>query len=144
MKWRTSHLNEEDFRRLTGVKRETFAAMLKILREAHKRKKVNGGRPNKLSVRKMLLMSMEYLREYRTYFHVSLNYGLSESAAYETIRWVEQTLISDGTFSLPGKKALLNGDSGIEIILVDATESPLQRPKKNSGGITPAKRNATH
>ena len=142
MQWKTSRLNDEEFRRLTGVKRETFAVMLNILREAHKRKKARGGRPNSLSVRKMLLMSLEYLREYRTYFHVAVNYGLSESSAYETIKWVEQTLVRDGTFSLPGKKELLKGDTGIEVILVDATESPVQRPKKNSGAITPGKRNA--
>ncbi|HAT3882275.1 TPA: hypothetical protein JBA38_08915 [Legionella pneumophila] len=27
-----------------------------------------------------LLMTLEYLREYRTYFHISCGYGLSESA----------------------------------------------------------------
>ncbi|WP_223844973.1 transposase family protein [Orientia tsutsugamushi] len=26
-----------------------------------------------------LLMVLEYLREYRTYFHISQNYGISES-----------------------------------------------------------------
>jgi hypothetical protein len=86
-------------------------------------------------------MSLEYLREYRTYFHISKSYGLSESNAYKIIRWVEDTLIKSGVFSLPGRKALVKSDVEYEVVLIDASESPLQRPKKNSGTITQAKRN---
>ena len=138
-----SHLTDAQFRRLTGVKRETFTKMLSILRLAHAAKKSKGGRPNTLGVREMLLMTLEYLREYRTYFHIGSNYGVSESAAYTTIRWVEDTLVKDGTFSLPGRKELLKSDTGIEVILVDATESPVQRPKKNNADTTPARRSDT-
>jgi len=138
-----SRLDDEEFRRLTGVRRETFSTMLKILRPAHRRKKAKGGAPNKLSVREMLLMTLEYLREYRTYFHVGANYGLTQGAAQKNIRWVEDTLIKDGTFSLPGKKEPLKGDTGIEVVPVDATETPVQRPKKNSAGVTPGRRNGT-
>jgi len=138
-----SSLDEEQFRRLTGVKRETFAAMLKILRPAHKKKKAAGGAPNTLSVGKMLLLSLEYLREYRTQFHIATAYGLSESTARRIIHWVEDTLIKDGTFSLPGKKELVKSDTDIELVLIDATESPVQRPKKNSANTTPARKSDT-
>jgi hypothetical protein len=114
--------------------------MLEILTEAHIEKKSRGGRPNKLAVADMLLMTLEYLREYRTYFHTGNSYGLSEGTAYKTIKWVENVLIQDGTFSLPGKKVLLKSDNSIEVILIDASESPVQRPKKNSGSIIPARR----
>jgi hypothetical protein len=56
--------------------------------------------------------------------------------------WVEDTLVKSGKFSLPGKKALLE-DNEIEIILVDVTESPIERPKKNNENGTQAKRNGT-
>jgi hypothetical protein len=46
------------------------------------------------------------------------------------IKWVENTLIKDGTFSLPGRKALLKSDMDYEVVLIDATESPIERPKK--------------
>jgi len=39
-------------------------------------------------------MSLEYPRQYRTYFHMGKHYGFSESTAYKTIRWVEDTLIN--------------------------------------------------
>ena len=138
-----SHLDDEQFRRRTGVKRATFRTMLKILRAAHRKKKARGGRRNTLSVREMLLMTLEYLREYRTFFHIGADYGLCESAAQKVVRWVEDTLIRDGAFSLPGRKELLRGDSGIEVVLVDATETPVQRPQKNSADMTRGRKSGT-
>lgn len=126
-------LNEEKFRRLTGIKKETFDKMITILRDAEMKKKAKGGRRNKLSIEDRLLMSLEYIREYRTYFHVSQSYGLSESATYDTIKWIEDTLIKHPDFALPGKKALLKSDMEHEVILIDATETPIERPKKNKG-----------
>jgi len=121
-------LPDDEFKRLTGVKKPTFAEMVTILEEREIRKP--GGRPNTLCVEDRILMTLEYLREYRTYFHISQSYGLSESACYRTCRTVEDILIKSGKFSLPGKKALLKSDIDYELILIDASESPIERPKK--------------
>jgi len=128
----TARLTEGQFRRLTGVKRPIFERMLGELRVARAKKKAKGGRPNKLSVEDTLMMALEYLREYRTYFHIGGSYGISESYACKLVRWVEDTLIKSGKFSLPGKKALLKSDTEYEIALVDVTETPIERPKKDS------------
>lgn len=133
-------LDEYKFRRLTGVKRLTFNKMLLILQEADKAKKVKGGRKNKLSLENMLLMALEYIREYRTYFHISQSYGISESSAYKAVKWVEETLIKHKDFALPGRKELLKSDSEYDVILIDATESPIERPKKNKSATTLEKR----
>ncbi len=95
-------LKTEAFRRLTGVKRETFDNMAFILQESLRLKKIKGGRPGKLSIHDMLLMTLEYLREYRTYFHIAKSYGVSESSAYKNVKWVEDTLIKHPDFALPG------------------------------------------
>lgn len=126
---------EAHFRRITGVKRKTFDKMVEILTTAEAIKKDKGGRPNKLSIENRLLMALEYLREYRTYAHIAASYGLSESNAYESIRWIEDTLIKSKEFSLPGRKALTKSDCEYEVILIDAVESPIERPKKNSANI---------
>lgn len=123
-------LDEEKFRRLTGVKRTTFDRMAGILVQAIKGRRTNKGRKKKLSVENMLLMALEYIREYRTYFHISQSYSVSESNAYKTVKWVEDTLIKHPEFALPGRKALLKSDMEFEVILVDASESPIERPKK--------------
>lgn len=125
------NLSDEQFRRLTGIKRSTFNKMIKILEEADKKKKAKGGRRNKLSIENQLLMALEYIREYRTYFHVSQSYGISESSCYKGIKWIEDTLIKHPDFALPGRKALLRSDMEYEVILIDATETPIERPKKN-------------
>ena len=132
--------SEEGFRRLTGIKKTTFAVMLGILEQAEVILKAKGGKPNKLALEERLLMTLEYLREYRTYFHISRSYGISESACYRNIRWVEGTLIKDKRFSLPGSKALLKSDIEYELVLIDATESPIERPKKDKSAFIQEKR----
>lgn len=130
----------EDFRRLTGVKKETFEEIVKVLHQLRADKKVRGGRPNKLVVEDTLLIALEYLREYRTYFHISKNYGMSERYTYKLIRWVEDMLIKSKLFRLLGRKALLKSDIEYEVFLVDASETLVQRPKRNKDISTLEKR----
>jgi Helix-turn-helix of DDE superfamily endonuclease len=127
---------DEDFRRLTGIKRATFEKMIEILKEAEKKKKNIGGKPNKLIMEDRVLMALEYIREYRTYFHVAASYQISESACYRNIRWIEDVPIKHPDFALPGRKALLKSDIEYDVILIDATETPIERPKKNKNAIT--------
>lgn len=87
------NLKDELFRRLTGVKHKTFNRMVEIVQEAHQKKMAAGGRRPKLPIPDMLLLALEYIREYRTYFHIAKSYGVSESSAYKTSRWVEDTLV---------------------------------------------------
>lgn len=140
---RVKELDDEKFRRLAGVKRTTFDRMASILEQSSKAKKINGGRKNKLSIENMLLMTLEYIREYRTYFHISQSYGVSESTAYKTVRWIEDTLIKHPDFALPGRKALLKSEFEYEVILIDATETPIERPKKNKRTFIQEKRKST-
>ena len=131
--------NDKDFKRLTGVEPQIFQQMVSVLEN----ELPNFGRPPKLSRADQLLMTLMYWREYRTQFHIAQAYGISESAVCRTIQKVEDALIHSGQFQLPGKKALQPSDTVIEIILVDATEPPIERPKKSNGDTTAAKRNAT-
>ncbi|SPR10397.1 IS5 family transposase ISOt6 [Orientia tsutsugamushi] len=63
-------LEDEKFRRLTEVRKWTFSKIVDILRKADGLKKSKSGRKNKLNLEEQLLMALEYLREYRTYFQV--------------------------------------------------------------------------
>ncbi len=132
--------SEKQFRRITGVKRKTFQKMVEILRKGYAEKHGRRGRPPKLSIEDLLLATLEYLREYRTYAQIAASYGIAESNIYRWIKWVEDTLIRDGTFALPGRKALLKSDMEYEVILVDATESPIERPQKSKNGTIPGRK----
>lgn len=90
------------------------------------------------------MAALEYWREYRTYAHIAASYGIAESNIYRSIKWIENVLIKDGTFSLPGKKELLKSDAEYESVLIDATETPIERPQKNKGNTIPAKRKGIH
>ena len=129
----------KDFKRLTGVEHQTFKEMVTILESELS----NFGRPPKLSRADQLLMTLMYWREYRTQFHIAQAYGVSESAVCRTIQKIEDALINSGQFQLPGKKALHPSDTIIEIVIVDATEQPIERPKKNNVDTTAARRNDT-
>jgi hypothetical protein len=95
------------------------------------------GRPNTLSVEDRVLMMLEYNREYRTYFHIGQSYGVSESRAYKCIKQVEDLLIQSGEFSLPKRTSLLGAEVEYEVeyevVLLDATETKVARPKKTAG-----------
>lgn len=132
------------FRRITGVKRSTFQKMVEILQRAYAEQRGQRGRRPKLSIEDKLLSALEYLREYRTYAHIAASYGIAESNIYRGIRWVEDTLIQDGTFSLPGRKSLLKSDKEYEVILIDATESPIERPKKSKNGTILERKSGIH
>lgn len=136
--------NEQQFRRITGVKRATFEKMLEILKKAYAEKHRRRGRKPKLSIEDQLLAALEYWREYRTYAHIAANYGIDESNIYRSIKWIEETLIKDGTFSLPGRKELLKSNAEYEVILVDATETPVERPQKNKENIIQERKKDTH
>lgn len=123
-------LSDSSFRRLTGVKRSTFHEMVRVIREVEEQKTRHGGRPREQSTEDQVLMCLEYLREYRTYFHLSQSYGQSESNCYRTCRFIEETLVRHPSFRLPGRKAPLASDMEYKILLVDATETPVERPKK--------------
>jgi len=129
-------LNSGEFKRLCRVKPETFRQMVALLAQAAQQKQP--GRPSKLSVEDQLLLTLEYWREYRTYFHIAQSWGIHESTAYRIIRQVENTLIGSRAFNLPGKKKLLEPDHEIEVVVVDVTESPIERPQKNKNNSTVA------
>lgn len=60
---------------------------------------------------------------------------MSEPTAFRLISRADNLLIKSGKFSLAGKKALLDNQIDYEIIIVDATESKIDRPKKNKEPI---------
>ena len=130
---------DSDFKRLTGVKHETFKKMLSVLEQ----ELPDFGRPPKLSRADQLLMTLMYWREYRTQFHIAGSYGISEATVCRTINKIEDALVRSGEFRLPGKKVLQPSDTIIEVVLVDVSEQPIDRPKKSKNGTTAAKRSVT-
>lgn len=114
------NLEEREFKRLCGVKPKLFEEMIEVLTEKSPKGKPRGGQA-KLSVEDQLLISLEYWREYRTYFqqldwvcwgfpstplvHIAQSWGVHESTVCRTVHRIEDKLINSQKFSLPGKKS---------------------------------------
>lgn len=125
------NLSPQEFKRLSGVHWETFGEMVKSVEKSILETKKTG-RSNKLCIEDRILMTLEYLREYRTYFQIGQNFGLHEVNVYRTIRKIENILVRSNSFRLPGKKKLIARDEEIKVSVIDVTENPVERPKKAS------------
>jgi hypothetical protein len=129
-------LKDEEFKRSTGVSRAVFVKMLAVVEKELR----DFGRTPSLSRADQLLMTLMYWREYRTQFHIGITYSVSESTVCRTVQKVEKALMTSKEFHLPGKKKLQPSETLIEVVLIDVTEQPIERPKKSSDGTTAAKR----
>ena len=146
MRWQVvKKLNPKLFKRLVGVNRDTFEKMVseaKRIKSEQPQKTVGKKRGPKEGINwydKTLMMLM-YFREYRTFAHVGAAYNISEAQCWRIVTTMERWLIKSELFHLPGKKKLTESNMDWEVVLVDVSEHPIERPKKNSEGIIQAKR----
>ncbi len=136
-------LSPELFKRYCGVKPETFVRICEFVVDELKRTQKKPGRPCKLSVANQVLLTLEYWREYPTQFHIAKRWQLSEATVSRTIVKIENLLKNCTDLQLPGKKVLRQSENAFEFIVVDVTESPIERPKKNNAATIPGKRSGT-
>jgi hypothetical protein len=122
-------LSHSQFKRRFGVYRATFKRMVKGLSAQHSQTR-SPGRPHKLSIENQTLVALEYWREYRTYFHIATDWAVSESTVCRIVHRVETDLMASGLFRIPGKKQLVQGFVNYEMVVMDVTETPIERPKR--------------
>jgi hypothetical protein len=116
--------------------------MLMILQKEFDVLHEKGGKPPKLTPEDKLYIALKYLREYRTMDSIAAEYKVCKGSVCLAIQWVEDTLSKDGTFALPGKRVLKRKSASIEYIVVDVTESPINRPKKGQEAYYSGKKTA--
>lgn len=127
---RLESLADEAYQEIFGVTKVTFEKMLSILKDAYEQQHARGGRPNsRLSILDKLIIMLGYYREYRTMRHIAFDYGVSKSIIHKSIEWVENVLVKSGEFALPSKKKLTETQDE-QVVLLDATECEIERPKK--------------
>lgn len=123
-------LSAQQFKRRFGVQRKTFKEIVKALDPLWRAEPKPGAKP-KLDLAARVLLTLEYWREYRTYFHIGSSWGVHESTVCRIVHWVETTLMASKRFRLPGKKALVKGFGSPSVVVVDVTETPIERPKRH-------------
>ena len=132
--------NDEDFKRLLGVRKDTYRAMVEIHRKAlqENKKHKNFGRPRALNPENEVLLTLTYYREYRTYLSTAQSFKVDESTAFRVIHTVEKNLIQHPDFQLPGKKVLK--EERESAIIIDVTESQTHYPTLFAAPFLYAKR----
>ena len=75
------NLSDEQFKRRFGVYKQTYRKMVESVKsvEADSNSPSKRGPKPKLSIEEQVLVTLEYWREYRTYFHIGTSWELSES-----------------------------------------------------------------
>lgn len=63
---------------------------------------------------------------------------MHESTVSRTVPRLETLLTSSRRFTLPGKKQLTQPDYEVEVIVIDVSETPIERPKKNKNATESA------
>ncbi len=128
--------NDAGFKRYTGIHKATFNGMLEAMQQ-YEAAKTKSGRPSTLSLEEQIVLSLTYWREYRTLYHISMDFGIHESSASRIIRKVEDILVDSGKFELPKKlPSKVDDDINWSVVIVDATETPIERPKKTKETTT--------
>ena len=76
--------------------------------------------------------------------HMAFDYEVSEPTVSRIIKEMESVLLQSGKFSLPSKKVLYENDGiYLQYILIDATECPVERPKKSKESATVGRKSNT-
>jgi len=142
-KKRISKMSAEKYQEIFGIKKETFDKMLEILQIRYDKMHELGGKTPTLTVLDKLVIALQYWREYRTYRHIAFDYDVGKTAIGDSVKWVEDTLVADGSFSLPAKRTIEKYNDDIEIIVVDVTEQEVERPKRGRKDGIPARKSDT-
>jgi len=135
-------LDDKKFKLITGVTREVFDKMLEVLKVEYQKLRSKGGRPG-LIPELRLTLALEYWREYRSVRHMENDHQISKTKINNAIIWVENTLSASEDFKLKELKERFkpNDEDAIEVVLVDVTEQPIERPKYNQKDSYSGKKN---
>lgn len=139
-----------DFQRLTGVNKGTFEILLGKYQEGvsaylSEKPKRKCGVQVGLSLENQLLLCLLYLREYHTLLELGAQFGISESYAQKRYVFAKGILLK--VLQCPDI-ACLTTTIETNLVAVDVTEQPIERPLEGqedyySGKKTPYHKSAT-
>lgn len=118
------------FTGLTGVKIDDFLEMASKIEPLWNKRRDNfhkGGRSHVIAgVKNHLLVMLIYYRCYITYEFLGLLFDVDETTAMRTLKRIEEIAVK--AIHIEKKRELTKEE--VEYLIIDATEQPVQRPKK--------------
>lgn len=122
--------NPKTFQRLFGLSVDQFEIILQKVAPKWESTVISSykrpGRDYKLDLSDMLLMLLLYYRSYVTQIFVGYMFGIDDSRVCRIIRRLEPILAS--VMAIQKQKKLSKEE--IENLIIDATEQPIERPKR--------------
>lgn len=130
------------FLREVGVSLDRFILLLKKItnhmKQQHEKYPLKKrGRKSSLCLEDMLLLTLYYLRHYMTFAQLGKDFGISESYACKIYHRMSSILIN--VLDMKSRNELMN--SNLEVVLIDVTEQPIERPKKGQKAYYSGKKN---
>lgn len=122
----STDLSDDKFKRLIGIEREVFNNMLACLEQAQATVHQRDGRKLKIGMPNLLMATLQYFKEYRTYEQIAADFGIHESTLIRKSHWIEDTLSKQG-FAIAAQTPTKD-----DIAIVDVSEVRVNRPKKPS------------
>ena len=113
---------DEQFKRYLGVSKLTFEKMVETVKTMQMKTKKKIGGPPRLCVEDQVIITLIYLREYRTQERIAMDFNVSRPTVGRCIKLIEDYLIKSGEFTLSEIKEEMT-------MIVDAVECPIERPQ---------------
>jgi len=95
------------------------------------------GRTSKVCLEDQLLLTLSYLRHYPTFLTLGEQFGVSESYACKIFHRFASILVQ--ILRLPNRHALTS--EGLQQVVIDVTEQPIERPKRKQKQYYSGKKN---
>ena len=130
LRYRKICKNPKTFHRLFGITPQEFEIIVKKVEPRWHERVISGykrpGRDYKLDLSDMVLMLLLYYRSYVTQIFVGYMFGIDDSRVCRIIRRLEPILAS--VMAIQKCKKLSKEE--VESLMIDATEQPIERPKR--------------
>ena len=84
------------------------------------------GKKSQISLADRLSLTLLYVRHYITFAKLGLEFGISESYAFKIYDQMVSILVKE--LRLKSRKHLMRSD--LNVVVIDVTEQPIERPQK--------------
>lgn len=144
LRYRKICKNPKTFHRLCGITPQEFEIIVKKVELRWHERVISGykrpGRDYKLDLSDMVLMLLLYYRSYVTQIFVGYMFGIDDSRVCRIMRRLEPILAS--VMAIQKCKKLSKEE--VESLMIDATEQPIERPKRRQKPYYSGKKNVIH
>ena len=131
---------DEEFKRMTGISKDVFNIIATKIKNIYEKREFKCGKKRLISLEDQFLLVLCYYLESTSHFKLSKRFNISETSVGRYIDSIERILTQIPEFKELNKTLLIKNEN-LDTIIVDNTEIPIYKPKKNKRATILAKVN---